>query len=295
MFSQWVVAGEYPDRQSAMEHALVVLAMGGECHIRREGEAFHLLVEEEELPRLQVELDAFDAELREPKPTDGEQIESAWAAIAYTWLLVLAYYFQLEQPERALGAGAVSHEGLVGAGEWWRAITALTLHGDLGHLVSNLVFGSVFVWGLAAMLGVGLTGWAFVLSGALGNLVNNLMRFADPSTSIGASTAVFGLLGCLVAARMTRWVRTSSKWKWRELVLPLGGGLALLTFLGSDPVSLDGGVIDVTAHLWGFVAGLVVGPLLEIMPKSMRTGWRAWLLGGASVLVLVGAWGLALG
>ena len=41
-------------------------------------------------------------------------------------------------------------------GQWWRTITALTLHSGLAHLISNLVFGCAF-GGLAAhSLGSGL-------------------------------------------------------------------------------------------------------------------------------------------
>ena len=42
-------------------------------------------------------------------------------------------------------------------GEWWRAVTALTLHGGLSHIAGNLVFGVMFAVLASHSLGVGLT------------------------------------------------------------------------------------------------------------------------------------------
>jgi len=287
----WVVAGEYPDRRTAMEHALVVLAMDGACWIRREGGIYQLLIEPGELDRLAPELAAYDAEESEAALAveEEEHLDASWGVIFYLWLMGVAYVHQEGAPARLLEAGSVSYAALE-AGEWWRIATALTLHGDLAHLASNMIFGAVFVWGLVSMVGVGLTAWAFLLSGAGGNAINNLMRSADPATSIGASTAVFGLLGALVAVRVTRWVATSSRWQLRELLLPMGAGLALLALLGAEPVSIDGGAVDNTAHFWGFVAGVAVGPVLEWLPAGWRKGAVTWLLALGAIGVFAACW-----
>ena len=52
--------------------------------------------------------------------------------------------------------------GLVASGQWWRTVTALTLHGDLGHLMGNSLFGAVFGMFAGRHLGSGLA-WLLVL------------------------------------------------------------------------------------------------------------------------------------
>ena len=58
---------------------------------------------------------------------------------------------------------------LIRAGEWWRAITALTLHSGLRHLVGNLVFGAMFGLFAGRLLGPGVAWLAITLAGTLGN------------------------------------------------------------------------------------------------------------------------------
>jgi rhomboid protease GluP len=74
--------------------------------------------------------------------------------------------------------------------EWWRPITALTLHADWVHLASNLTIGGFFILLLCRELGSGLA-WALLLSaGTMGNLANAYFQLPTHS-SIGSSTAVF--------------------------------------------------------------------------------------------------------
>src|SRR2546422_4485816 len=55
------------------------------------------------------------------------------------------------------------------AGEWWRTVTALTLHADVPHLLGNAVASVVLVGAVSRELGPGLGLWLLVLAGAGGN------------------------------------------------------------------------------------------------------------------------------
>ncbi len=55
--------------------------------------------------------------------------------------------------------------GFLARGEWWRVVTALTLHADLPHLLSNLVFGALFGYPAARLFGPGVA-WFLILVGA---------------------------------------------------------------------------------------------------------------------------------
>jgi membrane associated rhomboid family serine protease len=149
-------------------------------------------------------------------------------------------------------AGA-ANAGLILDGEVWRVVTALTLHADGVHLLSNLVVGAFFVTWLCRELGSGL-GWICVLaSGILGNALN---AFFQPPyhVSVGASTALFGAMGIIAGLRTLDHDLRGSRMK--QLV-PLGAGLALLGMLGSG-----GERTDLGAHLFGLAAGFAIGAVL---------------------------------
>ena len=99
--------------------------------------------------------------------------------------------------------------GLIQGGEWWRALTALGLHADMGHLLSNVVLGSILGVLLAQLVGAGLTWLVIVIGGGAGNLVAAYLEPAEHA-AIGASTAVFATLGLLAALA---WGRQTLPWR----------------------------------------------------------------------------------
>lgn len=184
-----------------------------------------------------------------------------------------------------LAAGAADGAA-IRAGEWWRLVTALTLHADLGHVMANAVIGLVLALAVAISLGAGPALWLIVLAGAAGNGLNVWTRGASYS-GIGFSTAVFGAVGILAGYRFARPGRRGAD--RRSAWLALGTGLALLALFGMDPDT------DVLAHFWGFVAGLPLGILAG--RRALRPPGRvldAALLAGLAAFV-VACWWLALG
>lgn len=179
-----------------------------------------------------------------------------------------------------------AHAGLILRGEWWRLVTALTLHADALHLMSNLAIGGVFILYLCRDLGSGLA-WALILaSGIFGNLAN--AWFQLPShTSVGASTAVFGAVGILGAITMVRY-RHHLRRRWP---LPIAAALSLLVLLGTE-----GERTDLGAHLFGFAFGTLLGLAAELAvgwlgrPKRLANS----LLALASTSAVVWAWWLAI-
>ena len=171
-------------------------------------------------------------------------------------------------------------------GQWWRLVTALTLHADWAHLSSNLAIGGIFVFFLCREIGSGLS-WGLLLSaGALGNLVNACVQ--PPSHgSVGASTAVFGAVGILAAISLVRY-RHNLRTRW---TLPVAGALALLALLGTEGKNTDLG-----AHLFGFVYGFFLGLITEYLIG--RRGCPGPVLNAVLALMsaatVAGAWWMAL-
>ena len=176
--------------------------------------------------------------------------------------------------------------GLVTSGEWWRTITALTLHADLAHLVGNSLFGAVFGLFIGRYLGSGL-GWLLILlGGATGNALNAVMR-PDDFSSIGASTATFA---ALALGSGFVWRKGYFRGRgWRRAFAPIFAGLAMLSFTG-----MGGERTDVLAHVTGFFAGLGLG-LLAASWDLDRLGPRGQRLCGACAVGIVALAWLAAG
>ena len=239
------------------------------------GVAIWTFAEEAEAARWQLE--TFERE-NAPRPTVAVVARTGragWPA-SLVYALVLLFFFGAERRELWsmdwLMAGA-AQAGLIADGAWWRAVTALTLHVDHGHLLGNLLAGAVIGTVTAQLLGQGLAWLAILLAGTLGNLVAALLQAPD-HTAIGASTAVFGALGIVSAySRQRRWLE-------RHLGLrrlaPLGAGVLLLAYLG-----FGGERTDVGAHVAGFAAGLGMGwPLARWFDRVPRGPGAQWVYGG---------------
>ena len=175
---------------------------------------------------------------------------------------------------------------LVRAGEWWRTVTALTLHSGLRHIAGNLAFGVLFGLFAGRILGSGVAWFTIVVTGAMGNLLNTLL-LETAHRSLGASTAVFAALGVVAGYVWRAQLMSQERWVYRNG--PIVGGLALLMYTGTGDENTDIG-----AHLFGFVCGFGGGMLLTLAKQQiLDTRWQ--LLGGlGAVLLLLSAWGIAL-
>jgi len=154
--------------------------------------------------------------------------------------------------------GASSYDIL--HGDIYRTVTALMLHTSYPHLAGNMAGTAIFGTAVCSITGAGV-GWLMILlTGILGNLANATL-FGYGHISIGASTAVFGAVGILVAYQFIRKITiTGQRMKaW----LPLAGGLALLGLLGSSKHA------DLTAHLFGFIAGICLGLLYALYLRGL--------------------------
>jgi len=268
--------------------ALVLHALNIPHHLLRAGQRTHILTPPSHADRARRELAQYlvEAPLQAARPTSADRRAGLIAACAWTASLAAAH-FRMPSGWREEGSSLASK---VCAGEWWRTITALTLHADIVHLLSNLVFGALFIGLLAAETSVGTALFLTLLGGALGNGANALITDMTHN-SIGASTAVFASLGVLVGGRFR--VDRASVARGRAWV-PLVAGLALLGWLGgpSERVGPHGPIqTDVTAHLLGLLCGLILGVALLTPKRELRH--ERWMLAGTSAL-LISAWALAI-
>ncbi len=175
---------------------------------------------------------------------------------------------------------------LIRNGEWWRTLTALTLHSGARHLLGNLVFGIFFGVFAGRLLGSGVAWLAIVVAAAMGNATNTLL-LESTHRSIGASTAVFAALGLVAGFVWRGQLMAQDRWSYRYG--PIVGGLALLMFTGTG-----GPETDIGAHLMGFVCGFATGMLLTVLGPVPTDRRRQTVAGGLALALIFSAWFVAL-
>lgn len=272
------------------EWTLALTAAGIPYRVVAVAGGFTVAVAAADQARAQALIAETDAERRERRPAPPpDEIEGASIRGALVMVAVLAAAYALTAgPDArfALRAGAADARGIL-AGQTWRAVTALTLHADVAHLVSNLVSGGVVAAALCRTLGGGLTALLLVAAGAGGNWLNAVLR-GPGHVSIGASTAVLGGIGIVTGLACVRSWRLGTG--FARAWVPLAAGFALLALLGAT----EDARVDVGAHLLGFLVGGILGGLTGVgLRRAPGTGAQR-ALGALAAAVVAGAWWLAL-
>jgi membrane associated rhomboid family serine protease len=144
---------------------------------------------------------------------------------------------------------------LVADGDWWRIVTAGFLHAGLLHIAFNMYF--LYFLGTLLEPAIGKVRFAVIyfvslLGGSLGALL-----VSPDAVTVGASGAVFGLMGAAILAMRARGIDPMQSGLGMTLLLNLG-----ITFL------LPG--ISIGGHLGGLGAGFVAGYLLFEVAERNR-------------------------
>jgi rhomboid protease GluP len=155
------------------------------------------------------------------------------------------------------------------AGQWWRLLTSTILHIGFLHLAMN----GWALWQLGRLseitFGSALTLALFVFTGITGSLLTLL----QVKISAGASGALFGLEGALVAFFL----------RHRDRLTPAGKqilGQLLLWSAFMIVFSFSAPGIDWLGHLGGFFGGLAVGWALPPQARDLRWPRRAAVFAG---------------
>ena len=179
-------------------------------------------------------------------------------------------------------AWGADFEPLSLGGQWWRMATAMFLHIGVVHLALN----GWCLWRLGVvaerLLGSGQFALLYFVSGLGGSVLS--LAVHPQIVSAGASGAIFGVAGALVALQYLR-------------NLPLAAGFIQHNFKSIAPFVLYNLIdglkspgIDNSGHVGGLVTGLVLGVLLPLPSTTRAPTQRARTTAVVSgVLGLIGA------
>jgi len=221
--------------------------------------------------------------------------------VTYTIIGITVFFYVLQLlSEYALGNdilviyGARINEAIL-AGELWRFLTPALLHGSLPHIAFNMYALLSFGTSLERFLGHGRFFLLYVLGAFAGNVASFLF---SPGYSVGASTAIFGLLGAEAVFLIQN--RKAFPGQFRSAI----GNIIFIAAINLFVIgSLPG--IDNWGHIGGLIGGLMftsfAGPLWEIegvYPAYHfvdKRSFRSVMIGAAVVILIFGAlamWGM---
>lgn len=184
-----------------------------------------------------------------PKDTLREDTTGKRPVVTFTIFAICAalllYGMVTGQNEFLWERFSVSKETVLGLGQYYRLITAMFFHGSIMHLAANSIY--LFYFGSRAELLLGKVRYVilYLISGICGGLCS---VFLGHYASIGASGAIFGLLGAMLILTREKGSRYTGM-NYATMIL--------LAFTALAMGFLDVGV-DNWAHLGGFLSGALV-------------------------------------
>ncbi len=287
---------EYPETVQVSEgtfrqvrdDSLVLLSQGIEHRLVRSEEGpFQIFIVPEMESAAKTQLELYHKE--NPPKEENPPIPLSFS-LQPLWVLLAPVVFTLiDFSDRInLHSEGVSDATKVLKGEWWRSLTAQTLHGDARHLASNLLCGYIVMNMITFRIPLLRLAPFIAVAAAVANLCVSATVQTD-FRSLGFSTFVFAAIGCLSVIEF-RLMPKESHGMLRRFA-PLCGAASLAVFLGL------GENADILGHAYGFVAGLFCGFIPK--KKSLRWGTPLSSADGVGLLMYYGlyllAWKLALG
>ena len=191
----------------------------------------------------------------------GQKVNLIIVAVNVLVFIAAELFGSTQDPDYMIRCGAM-YLPLVREGEYYRLFTSMFLHFGLNHLVYNMIcllgLGDL----LASMIGAVRYLFVYLTAGLAGNLLSAaLERGGGYKVSAGASGAIFGVIGALLAIHLVLWLQNRRK---EERSAPIRRDfmvrLLLMSALMLGQGFLEQGT-DNAAHVGGFAAGFVLGLL----------------------------------
>ncbi len=218
---------------------------------------YDILVPDDDVFNAQQQLNQYARENKavpRPVPHVPTGIFFSPATLALAFFLAAIHYIITTRglhKQAILDFGSSSY--YLSQGQSFRAVTALFLHSNTEHLIGNMAGLLILAGPLLRVTGYGQGLLLLLAAGTAGNLISESFG-RDLRLSIGASTAVMAAAGLLGARRMTIGAESGHSVFPKLKALAPFAAAATLTAMFSH-----GENTDVSAHLFGFLAGTGIG------------------------------------
>jgi len=178
-------------------------------------------------------------------------------SVCFITICSVVFVVQLTASDGFTFGGALVRERVL-AGEIWRLITCMFLHGDPGHLIGNCLM--LYVMGVAVEHAYDAKQFLLLYfgSGIIGGITSMLMH---PGPSIGASGAIFGLIAVVIVFLFKNQKSFCLRDKRIAVVLVIWGCYTIGTGFFSP-------MVDNFAHLGGAIGGAALA--WHILPDLIK-------------------------
>ena len=143
-------------------------------------------------------------------------------------------------------------------GEYWRLLTAMFLHGDgtIGGAALHLTLNLWALYQLGTLYELMFGTRRFLVIYFLAGIAASLTSFFNGSVSVGASGAIFGIIGAFVIS-----VWRSPRWRHERMARSIVRQL-IFWVIANTVIALKVPKIDIAAHFGGLIAGFILGALM---------------------------------
>lgn len=130
-------------------------------------------------------------------------------------------------------------------GEYYRLITCMFLHGGIMHIIFNMY--ALYSIGSIVEIWFGKIKYIVIyfISGIMGSIMS--LYFSE-SMSVGASGAIFGLLGCVLVIAIKFRGRIG-----KDFLINIAGVIGINIFIGLKAIDIDN-----FGHIGGLIGGIVI-------------------------------------
>lgn len=189
-------------------------------------------------------------------------------AINAVLFLINAFYINILGSLEMVDRLAVSRPSVL-AGDYYRLLTSTFMHSGVEHFLFNIT--ALFILGkfVESLYGKWRLLLTYVLTGTLASLFS--LMFLTDAVSLGASGAVYGLLGVIVVHLL---LNKSLSYKLLAQVAMALVAIAVLSSLFSN--------VNHYAHIGGLISGLLLGVLYNPYRLQMK-----WYLGAAAAFIVM--------
>ncbi|MGB0630507.1 MAG: rhomboid family intramembrane serine protease [Alphaproteobacteria bacterium] len=150
------------------------------------------------------------------------------------------------------------------------AVTSVFVHGGWWHLLANAMWIFVISPQIFPHIGGRRFVWFFILTGVAGALAHAALNWGESAILVGASGAVFGLLGA-GAFVLIRGQDGFSKPSGKDILQYV---LMMMIIVNVGYAVLSGGNVSWEAHAGGFFAGMALFPFMRLRPPGNDTHLR---------------------